>query len=580
MTIATTASAQTVLGNSASTAFTFDFVGVSAGYISVVYTDPSGVSSSINSSDYTLALNSPLTNALWGVGGTLTYPLSGSAIPSGSSLTISRVLPDVQLTTIRNQGAMWPTVVERALDYVTMLVQQNDQIVNDLNDRAYVVPADEAGIAETTVPSSSSRAGALFGWDAQGNPIATSAGITAALVSSFMQPLLLSADTASFESGLNISTLVQGLLTASTTATFEQGLNLNVFRGITAATTLTASDLGKQIGASGSDYYTITLTASTNYATNYWTVIRNDDTARGKKISASGVTAFILWPGQTVTLRRAGSAWKVAPEFQRWAPSTAPTFYVGTTGSDSNDGLHPSAPFLTIQKAVDVINENVDCRGNVAAVSIANGTYAGAGQGVQVYGSPVSEHLISIVGNTSSPSSVIIRVPPGEKCVDAQDQGIVAISGVRFETTGTGSTAISSRQLAVVDVGYVEFGSFASGNTCIATTMASINFTGPYTVDGNMVSFVVATNNAFVSLGGAAVTCTVNGALTFTDWAVASNGGVLICNGVVPFTGSGAGTASTGARYAAGTNGVITLSGTTFPGDTAGTTATGGVVTA
>ena len=124
MTISTTSSVATFLGNGVTPTFTFSFVGVAASDITVIYTTPGGVSTVLTPSQYTLFLNAPNPGQLWGVGGTVTYPTVGSPIPNGSLLQILRNLPLTQQASITNQGNMWPTVIEQALDTLCMEIQQ------------------------------------------------------------------------------------------------------------------------------------------------------------------------------------------------------------------------------------------------------------------------------------------------------------------------------------------------------------------------------------------------------------------------------------------------------------------------
>lgn len=124
MTISTTASLATFLGNGATSTFTFSFVGDSASDLSVIYTDADGNQTLLGASQYTLFLTSAAAGSLWGVGGTLTYPLTGSPIANGTSLTLFRTLPLLQTTSISNQGDFAPTVIERGLDTLCMQVQQ------------------------------------------------------------------------------------------------------------------------------------------------------------------------------------------------------------------------------------------------------------------------------------------------------------------------------------------------------------------------------------------------------------------------------------------------------------------------
>lgn len=124
MTIPTQQSSQIFLGNGVTTAFDFSFVGADSDFINVTYTDADGNSETLLPAQYTIFLNPAATGALWGIGGTVTYPIVGSPIANGTSLTVARILPLVQDDSISNQGAFAPSVIETALDTLEMQIQQ------------------------------------------------------------------------------------------------------------------------------------------------------------------------------------------------------------------------------------------------------------------------------------------------------------------------------------------------------------------------------------------------------------------------------------------------------------------------
>lgn len=116
---------QTVLGgNSATTVWPFNFIAVSASDLEVIYTNSSGVPTTISPTQYTVNLNAVSPGALWSTGGNVTYPLTGSPIASGTTLTIQRILPLTQTTSLTNQGDYSPTITEQALDTGVMQSQQ------------------------------------------------------------------------------------------------------------------------------------------------------------------------------------------------------------------------------------------------------------------------------------------------------------------------------------------------------------------------------------------------------------------------------------------------------------------------
>lgn len=124
MTVSTSASTTTVAGNGVTTQFQFAFIGVSASDLGVVFTDVTGVQTTLLTSQYSVSLNLPAVGAIWGVGGTVTYPLAGPPIAAGTSLTITRTVPLTQTTTISDQGDFAPEVIEQALDTLCFEIQQ------------------------------------------------------------------------------------------------------------------------------------------------------------------------------------------------------------------------------------------------------------------------------------------------------------------------------------------------------------------------------------------------------------------------------------------------------------------------
>jgi hypothetical protein len=123
MTISTSASAETVLGNGSTTVWSFNFVVGLASNLNVYYTNGT-TTTLLSPSQYTLNLTAAVTGQIWGVGGTVTYPTAGSPIANGTSLTFSRIVPLTQLTSISNQGALLLQSIESAMDTLCLEIQQ------------------------------------------------------------------------------------------------------------------------------------------------------------------------------------------------------------------------------------------------------------------------------------------------------------------------------------------------------------------------------------------------------------------------------------------------------------------------
>jgi hypothetical protein len=127
LTISSQSNTQLVAGTGLQTEFAFSFVAASASAISVELIDANGNITTLQPSQYTLVINPTVPNQLWGVGGTITYPIVGAPIPVGSYLLIQRVLPLTQVVSIQNQGNFYAQVTEQAVDILEMQIQQVSQ---------------------------------------------------------------------------------------------------------------------------------------------------------------------------------------------------------------------------------------------------------------------------------------------------------------------------------------------------------------------------------------------------------------------------------------------------------------------
>ena len=119
MTVSNTSSSTTVTCNGSQTVFNYNFYIPPGGtYWQLQQIDLSGNVTTIPTSAYSV------NNVGSTTGGTFTYPLTGSPVAAGYQLTLSRALPYVQSTSLANQGNYYPAVVEAALDWIVLLLQQ------------------------------------------------------------------------------------------------------------------------------------------------------------------------------------------------------------------------------------------------------------------------------------------------------------------------------------------------------------------------------------------------------------------------------------------------------------------------
>lgn len=116
MTISTTSNRVVGVGNGATTIWNYGFLIPAADEVVVQLTDlTTGVVTTLTTLQYSIT---GLGNV---AGGTVTY---SPAIGVNQTITIQRILPVKQLVSLSNQGSFYPTVVEGALDYLTMVCQQ------------------------------------------------------------------------------------------------------------------------------------------------------------------------------------------------------------------------------------------------------------------------------------------------------------------------------------------------------------------------------------------------------------------------------------------------------------------------
>ena len=159
MTIATSTNIAIGRGNGVTTAFNYGFIIPSLDDLLVTYTDADGVQTVLDDSQFIVTgIDDP-------DGGTVTYPISGSPIATGTSITIQRIVPYTQPTSLVNQGGYYPGVVEAALDNLEMQIQQ---AVAEIGTGIHYPAIDVDPVSE--LPPAAQRAGKFFGFDGNGDP--------------------------------------------------------------------------------------------------------------------------------------------------------------------------------------------------------------------------------------------------------------------------------------------------------------------------------------------------------------------------------------------------------------------------
>ncbi len=208
MTVSTTACKATASGNGTQTIFTYNFELPAGGSYALIYTDTSGSQTTIASSAYSVT---GIGNAS---GGTFTYPLSGTPIASGTSLTLMRQTPYTQPTSLISQGTYAPSVIEASLDWIVLQVQQ---LAQQLALALQIPPVDAPGMV-TTLPTAARRAGAYATFDSSGNLTATKNPPGAVVPSTAMQPVIQAATTDAALASLGLSPAMRQIVYSASAA--------------------------------------------------------------------------------------------------------------------------------------------------------------------------------------------------------------------------------------------------------------------------------------------------------------------------------------------------------------------------
>lgn len=242
----------------------------------------------------------------------------------------------------------------------------------------------------------------------------------------------------------------------------------------------------------------------------------------------------------------------------------ARTYYVRTDGSDSNTGMVNSAggAFLTTAKAMAVAS-TLDTADQQLTISVQAGTYTPAISLPRMVGG-----LAPILTGVGSTTIISTNAAGGAIKNDGGTPWFVQ----SLKITGGASTTylLAAQNGGLIKVSGVEFGA-ASGYGMYADKISSISATGNLTYSGSIAASALLASGQ-VSIRS--VTVTVSGTPAFGIFAEANFGG-----GFVDFFGTTISGSATGVRYNAASNGVIFTNGggaNYFPGNSAGTTSTGG----
>lgn len=247
------------------------------------------------------------------------------------------------------------------------------------------------------------------------------------------------------------------------------------------------------------------------------------------------------------------------------------TLYVATTGSDANDGLTVGTPFLTLQKAWNVLS-TMDLGVFTGTIQVADGSYSA---GIIAPTAPVGGSGISIFGDAITPTNVAISTAVDGFFFTCAAACPITIKGFTISTTGASKAGVRVGGRATIIA------------TCISCAgMSGGGYAGFYHVEGAGAKIVVSTGQSITGNIPCYV-CATGGVVQFSSITVAIAAGVAVSWGFAVSTYVGgilisgvtfSGTA-TGPRYRVSMNSFILTSSSDpayLPGSVAGLAATGG----
>lgn len=244
-------------------------------------------------------------------------------------------------------------------------------------------------------------------------------------------------------------------------------------------------------------------------------------------------------------------------------------YYVATTGNDANPGT-AALPWLTIQKAINYVYQNIDTAGYSITINVADGTYTGA---VSINGALVGNGVLSLTGNIVTPTNCVISVT-NNACISVTGGASLILGGFKLTSITNGNLLICQSAATVNVSGLMNYGPVAGANNAqiIAQSGGLVTINANYTISGGGAAHFNA--NALSEILVNCPTVTLSGTPAFTNFALASFGLIVVIAGTTAFSG-----AATGSRYSVQLNGVIQTQGggaTYLPGNAAGSLLTGG----
>ena len=362
------------------------------------------------------------------------------------------------------------------------------------------------------------------------------------------------------------------------------------WRTATGNDTILTTDCWKTVqeGTGSTGFFSVTLPAVTGFPAGCRVLIKNGDSASGKRLIGFPSDAYSkLYPLQAIEVQIVNGAWVTTRKPPRWQITANTTFYLNKdSGTDTNDCLSTGAACATSAQIMTDVAQAVD---NQATLTFQWGcaatpctftdlpflakNYVGSGQ-------------IVLQGDTTTPDNYVMTCSAA--CVTGLFRfssgsstnylaGIWTVQGFKTTTSVAGIYAIFLGSTMGVHVYFqnMDFGSLSNtGASLGCSQQGQINDLGNYTISGNAGYFADIEDGCILHLTSG--TGTLTGTPAFSQVFLYSHGaGAIIGTNSAQFSG-----AATGKRCAADLLALIDTAGTSasLPGNSACTATSGAYV--
>jgi hypothetical protein len=223
------------------------------------------------------------------------------------------------------------------------------------------------------------------------------------------------------------------------------------------------------------------------------------------------------------------------------APVGGLPLYAAPTATGSGNCLS-SGNACTLATACSFVKQIATFLGQAGPINLADGSggsYANATSGalcnVQGNGGGSSSQLVSINGDTVTPTNVVLQVPSGAGGFIVQDGGEISIGNLEITAVNGAGPGIQARQLAICDYHGITWGAWGNSGAHVSVTGGASCNPGNETIAANGVEHWGVSDGGHLNANG---TTTIPTAVAFSNvFLQATNSNVDLSAWTV--TGSG-----------------------------------------